>query len=260
MLVFKVDFEKAFDSVSWKYLDYVLLSLSFGSKWRSWIRACLQSSRASILINGSPPSEFSIKRGLQKGEPLSHFLFILDMEDLHGAMSNVVNSGLIRGIKLGSSDITLSYLFYADDVVITFEWNSRDLDNIIGVLHVFHLDSGLKINIHKSSIYGIGVSNDEVSSIASRTGCAAGSFPFTYLRLPIRSNMNLTSSWNILVERFQKMLSSWKANLLSIGGHLTLIKAILGSLGIYYLSIFKAPEVILKSLERLRSRLFWGGS
>ncbi|GJT25644.1 putative RNA-directed DNA polymerase, eukaryota, reverse transcriptase zinc-binding domain protein [Tanacetum coccineum] len=202
----------------------------------------------------------SIKRGLWQGDPLSPFLFILAMEVLHGAMSNAVNSGLIRGIKLGSSDITLSHLFYADDVVITFEWNSTDLDNIIWVLHVFHLASGLKINIHKSNIYGFGVSNDEVSSIASRTGCAAGSFPFTYLRLPIRSNMNLTSSWNILVERFQKMLSSWKANLLSIGGHLTLIKAILGSLGIYYLSIFKAPEVILKSLERLRSRLFWGGS
>ncbi|GJW50327.1 RNA-directed DNA polymerase, eukaryota, reverse transcriptase zinc-binding domain protein [Tanacetum coccineum] len=37
----------------------------------------------------------------------------------------------------------------------------------------------------------------------------------------------------------------------------TLIKAVLGSLGIYYLSIFKAPETILNSLESLRSRFFW---
>nr|GFB61367.1 putative RNA-directed DNA polymerase, eukaryota, reverse transcriptase zinc-binding domain protein [Tanacetum cinerariifolium] len=214
--------------------------------------AYLQSSRASILINGSPTSEFSIKRGLQQVDPLSLLLFILVMEGLHGVMSNTINSGLIRDIKLGSSDITLSHLFYADDVVITFEWNSGDLDNVIWVLHVFHLASGLKINIHKSNIYDIGVSNEEVSSMASRTGCAAGSFPFTYLGLSIGSNMNLTSSWNILVDHFQKRLSSWKANLLSIGWRLTLIKAVLGSLGIYYLSIFKAPEVILKSLERLR--------
>ncbi|GJX33088.1 putative RNA-directed DNA polymerase, eukaryota, reverse transcriptase zinc-binding domain protein [Tanacetum coccineum] len=206
------------------------------------IRGCLQYSRASILINGSPTSELSIKRGLRQKDPLSPFLFNLVMEGLHGSMSNAVNSDLIRGIKLGSSDITLSHLFYADDVVITFEWNSRDLDNIIRILHVFHLASGLKINIYISNIYGIGVSNDEVSSMTSRTGCAAGSFPFTYLGLPIGSNMNLTSSWNILVERFQKRLSSWKANLLSIGGRLTLIKAVLGSLGIYYLSIFKDPE------------------
>ncbi|GKC76819.1 hypothetical protein Tco_1127593, partial [Tanacetum coccineum] len=128
---------------------------------------------ASILIDGSPTFEFSIKCGLRQGDPLSPFPF---------------------------------YSCYGR--------SHRDLDN----------------------------------------------FPFTYLGLPIGSNMNLTSSWNILVKHFQKRLSSWKANLLSIGGRLTLIKAVLESLSIYYLSIFKAPDVILKSLERLRSRFFLGGS
>nr|GEZ89259.1 reverse transcriptase domain, reverse transcriptase zinc-binding domain protein [Tanacetum cinerariifolium] len=260
MLIFKVDFEKAFDSVSWKYLEFILDSLSFGSKWRSWIRACLHSSRASILINGSPTFEFSIKRGLRQGDLLSPFLFILVMEGLRCSMSNAVNSGLIRGIKLGSSGIVLSHLFYTDDVIITTDWNPHDIYNIIRVLHVFHLALGLKINIHKSNIFGIGVTNDEISSMASRTSCATGCFPFTYLGLPIGANMNLTSSWQILIDRFQKRLSSWKANLLSIGGRLTLIKAVLGSLGIYYLSIFKVPETILSFMESLRSRFFWVGS
>nr|GEZ79989.1 RNA-directed DNA polymerase, eukaryota [Tanacetum cinerariifolium] len=152
MLIFKGDFEKAFDSVSW--------NLGFGSKWRSWIRACLHSSRASILINGSPTSEFSIKRGLRQGDPLSSFLFILVMKGIHCAISNAVNSGLIRGIKLGSSGIVLSHLFYADDVIITTDWNPHDIDNIIRVLYVFHLALGLKINIHKSNIFGIGVTNN----------------------------------------------------------------------------------------------------
>ncbi|GJV72922.1 RNA-directed DNA polymerase, eukaryota, reverse transcriptase zinc-binding domain protein, partial [Tanacetum coccineum] len=157
--------------------------------------------------------------------------------------------------KIGSSDITLSYLFYADDVIITIDWNSGDLDNIIRVLHVFYLASG----------------------------CASGIFPFTYLGLPIGSNMNLVSSWQFLIDRFHTKLSSWKANLLSIGGCLTLIKAItthnfplyllrlnfpvqgvtkviLRSLGIYFLSIFKARETVLKYLERYRAKYFWGGS
>ncbi|GJY41533.1 putative RNA-directed DNA polymerase, eukaryota, reverse transcriptase zinc-binding domain protein [Tanacetum coccineum] len=117
MLIFKVDFEKAFDS----------------------------------------------------GDPLLPFLFILVMEGHHCAISNAVNSSLIHGVKIGSSDIILSHLFYADDVVITTEWNARDLDNIIRVLYVFYLASGLKINIHKSNIYGIGVSNEEVSIMATST-------------------------------------------------------------------------------------------
>ncbi|GKF80940.1 putative RNA-directed DNA polymerase, eukaryota, reverse transcriptase zinc-binding domain protein, partial [Tanacetum coccineum] len=122
---------------------------------------------------------------LQKGDPLSPFLFILVMEGLHCAISTAVSSNLIHGINLGAPDLTLSHLFYVDHVIITTEWNLGDLDNIIHVLHVFYLASGLKININKSNIFGIGVSDDEVSNMARNSSCATGSFPFTYLGLPI---------------------------------------------------------------------------
>lgn len=154
----------------------------------------------------------------------------------------------------------LSHLFYADDVVITTEWSSHDMANIICILQVFYLASGLKINIHKSNVYGYGVSAEEVIRMGNIIGCAAVSFPFVYLGLPVGSNMNLTSNWKTLIDRFNAKLSSWKSNLLSVGGLLTLIKAVLGSLGIYFLSIFKAPETILKTLESIRASFFWGGS
>ncbi|XP_071688120.1 uncharacterized mitochondrial protein AtMg00310-like [Rutidosis leptorrhynchoides] len=70
--------------------------------------------------------------------------------------------------------------------------------------------------------------------------------------------MNRVASWNPLQDRFTKRLSGWKANLLSIGGHLTLIKAVLGSLGIYFLSIYKCPETVLNNLESVRASFFWG--
>ncbi|GKB99552.1 RNA-directed DNA polymerase, eukaryota, reverse transcriptase zinc-binding domain protein [Tanacetum coccineum] len=82
----------------------------------------------------------------------------------------------------------------------------------------FYLASGLKINIHKSNVYGVGVSDNEVSIMANNTGCTPGSFPFVYLGLPIGANMNLTVNWKILLDRFDARLSKWKANLLSIGG------------------------------------------
>ncbi|GJV85772.1 cysteine-rich receptor-like protein kinase 26 [Tanacetum coccineum] len=63
---------------------------------------------------------------------------------------------------------------------------------------------------------------------------------FSVRCLPIGSNMKSIASWKTLVDRFHMRLSSWKANLLSIGGRLTLIKSVLGSLGIYYLSILRA--------------------
>ncbi|GJS65512.1 hypothetical protein Tco_0680076 [Tanacetum coccineum] len=66
-------------------------------KWRSWIKICLSSSRASILVNGSPTSEFFINRGLRQGDPLSPFLFILVLEGLHNAFADAVGTGLIIG-------------------------------------------------------------------------------------------------------------------------------------------------------------------
>lgn len=63
-LVFKVSHEKAYDFVSWGFLLYMLRRLSFGDRRVNWIWGCLSSSRVSVLVNGSPTSEFDLQRGL----------------------------------------------------------------------------------------------------------------------------------------------------------------------------------------------------
>ncbi|GKA01825.1 RNA-directed DNA polymerase, eukaryota, partial [Tanacetum coccineum] len=121
-LIFKIDFEKAFDYVRWDYLDTVLSNFGFEAKWRSWIQGCLKSAMGSILVNGSPTSEFKFFKGLKQGDPLSPFLFILIMESLHLSFNNVVNAGLFKGIHINDS-LSLSHLFYADDAIFVGEWN-----------------------------------------------------------------------------------------------------------------------------------------
>ncbi|GJX98534.1 RNA-directed DNA polymerase, eukaryota, partial [Tanacetum coccineum] len=53
-MFFKVDFEKAFDSIRWDYLIDVLRMFGFGNKWRGW-NGCLKSARGSVLVNGIRP-------------------------------------------------------------------------------------------------------------------------------------------------------------------------------------------------------------
>ncbi|GJS12352.1 RNA-directed DNA polymerase, eukaryota [Tanacetum coccineum] len=115
-MILKVDFEKAYDSVRWDYLEEVLKKFGFGDKWRVWIKSCLSSSRGSILVNGSATKEFQFYKGLKQGDPLSPFLFLLIMESLYLSFQQVVNEGLFNGVSIGSS-LHVSYLFYADDVV-----------------------------------------------------------------------------------------------------------------------------------------------
>nr|GEU70763.1 RNA-directed DNA polymerase, eukaryota [Tanacetum cinerariifolium] len=115
-MFFKVDFEKAFDSIRWDYLDDVLTMFGFGIKWRGWISGCLKSAIGPVLVNGNPTTKFQFHKGLKQGDPLSPFLFILVMESLHLSFRRVMDAGLFSGISINNS-LTISNLFYADDVV-----------------------------------------------------------------------------------------------------------------------------------------------
>ncbi|WJX24305.1 hypothetical protein P8452_13428 [Trifolium repens] len=76
-LIFKVDFEKAYDSVDWGFLDYMLRRFGFNNKWRAWMKACICSGSMSVLVNGSPTEEICIKRGLKQGDSLAPLLFLI---------------------------------------------------------------------------------------------------------------------------------------------------------------------------------------
>ena len=70
MLLFKVDFEKAYNSIDWGYLDEVMCKMDFLFLWRKWIKECIGTATTSVLVNGSPTDEFPLERGLRQCDPL----------------------------------------------------------------------------------------------------------------------------------------------------------------------------------------------
>nr|GEU58643.1 RNA-directed DNA polymerase, eukaryota [Tanacetum cinerariifolium] len=231
-VVTKADFAKAYDYVRWDFLDDVLNAFGFGRKWRSWISGSRSASMASILINGSPTFEFQFYRGLKQGDPLDPFLFILVMESLHLSFNKATEAGLFKGIKLDSS-LSISYLFYADDAVFIEEWSDLNITHILHILHCFSIASGLKINLLKSHILGVGVPLEKVNDATFSLVCSVMRAPFKYLGVSVGGNMSLIKEWNVIINKLHSRLSKWKCNVLSVGGRLTLHKSILGSTPIY---------------------------
>ncbi|GJZ33488.1 RNA-directed DNA polymerase, eukaryota [Tanacetum coccineum] len=199
-MIFKVDFAKAYDSVRWDFLDDVLSSFGFGSRWRSWVRGSLSSGKASILVNGSPTSEFQFTEAWNKQvDPLSLLFggggFLLIMEALHLSFSRALEAGIFSGYKIDSST-TLSHLFYADDAVFIGEWSHSNLRGIMNILRCFSFLSGMSINIQKSHLLGVGIPDVSVTEAANSIGCSIMKAPFKYLGILVGNNMSSIKAWD----------------------------------------------------------------
>nr|GEZ15049.1 RNA-directed DNA polymerase, eukaryota [Tanacetum cinerariifolium] len=116
----------------------------------------------------------------------------------------------------------------------------------------------MSINIHKSHLLGIGVSDVSVFEAANRIGCSVMKALFRYLGIMVGGNMSLVKEWDESISNLKKKLSKWKLKTLSVGGCLTLLKAVLGSTPIYNMSLFKVPKQVLNSMERMRMNFFNG--
>jgi len=155
LLLFKVNFEKAYDSIYWNYLEEVMVKMGFPTLWHKWIKECVQTTTTSVLVNGSPTNEFPLRRGLRQGDPLSPFLFLLAVEGFNVLMEALTVNNLFTGYKLGSHDpVVVSHLQFADDTLILCEKSWANNRALRAILLLFEELSGLKVNFSKSSLVG----------------------------------------------------------------------------------------------------------
>jgi len=148
MLLFKVDFEKAYDSVDLQYLDVVMGKMIFLTLWRKWITECVGTAVASVLVNGSLTEEFPLEKGLRQGDPLSPFLFLLAAEGFSVMMKSLVAANLFCGYHVGSqNEVPLTHSQFADDTLIIGENSWSSVRSMRAVLLIFEAASRLKVNV-----------------------------------------------------------------------------------------------------------------
>ena len=163
-LLLFIDFEKAFDSIEWPFIERTLNHLNFGASLVTWFKLFYSNISSCIQNNGWSSEFFSLSRGVRQGCPLSPYLFILCAEVL--AKCNAVRKDEnIRGINIGNVECKLSQ--YADDTTMILDGSELSLSRTLLLLDNFAILSGLKINYEKTEALWMGSYKDRDFSIPS---------------------------------------------------------------------------------------------
>jgi hypothetical protein len=85
---------------------------------------------------------------------------------------------------------------------------------------------------------------DNMGELTGILGCGTSSLPLKYLGLLLRASYKAKSIWDVVVEKMERRLASWKRMYLSKGGRATLIKSTLSNLPTYFLSLFPIPTSV----------------
>ena len=114
-MAIKLDMSKAYDRVEWNFIEMVMRRLGFHEIWVEWVMKCITTVTYSVLINGEAHDHISLTRGLQQGDPLSSYLFLLCMEAFSALIFDASNRDLLNGVSICRGCPRVTHLFFADD-------------------------------------------------------------------------------------------------------------------------------------------------
>lgn len=254
----KVDLRKAYDTVSWAFLEQMLAGLKFPHQFIAWIMECVSTTSYSLNINGGLHDNFKGARGLRQGDPLSPLLFVICAEYLSRL--------LLKNSKLPSFQfhpkcqvLNITHVAFADDIILLSKGDIASVQILMDSLEVFKNCSGLHVSAPKSNIFCGGIDAEMKTNLANITQFSPGSFPFTYLGVPISSQKLKICEFAPLLDKIAAYMNVWTGKNLSYAGKLELIRSVVQGIEGFWLAIIPAPTGVLKTIDGMCRRFLWKG-
>ena len=184
-LLLLIDFEKAYDSLSWSFMKNVLKSCNFGPSIIKWISTFYNKTQVVINQGGNLSSLFYTERGCKQGDPISQCLFILCAEIL---AIEIKNNKKIKGMKINNKEIILTQ--YADDTSVILDGPEEPLNETLSELENYAKFSGLKVNFTKTHVVWIGSKKYSTGSIKTKCKLNWGVDRFKLLGITFDTNLD----------------------------------------------------------------------
>ena len=262
-LLLTVDFEKAYDSISFNFIIKCLNFYNFSKDIIRWVQILLTDFSAVINHCGNISAPLHVGRGCRQGDPIASYLFILCLEILaHKLRSDERITGF--RVQCRGSDIVtiIRHLLeiYADDLTIFIEPTEINLKTVIQTLNQFFLVSGLKISASKTRAVWFGSKHDSVEVLCPELGLQWGK-KFSLLGIEFDNNLQeLEKNYDTKINNIEKLFKNWSLRYLSPFGKITVVK----SLGLSKLShialVVPNPSVgLIRRIEGLFFNFIWSG-
>ncbi|KAH1098665.1 hypothetical protein J1N35_015586 [Gossypium stocksii] len=202
-MAIKLDLEKAYDRVSWDFINTSLIAAIILIFLRNVIMPAIFSASMQILWNGVPTQKFKPVRGIRQGCPLSPYLFVLCMEWLGHLIRAEVEKENWDPICLSHKGPEISHLFFADDLFCEI--------------------SGHRVSAGKSNIFFSKSTGDDVQKqISQLLGFQKVQNLGTYLGVPLLYDRITRNTLSFVVDKVRRKLQNWDAMKLSTVGRITL--------------------------------------
>jgi len=146
LVLLKLDFRKAFDSVRWDFLHSTLLELDPPSPELQAIVDSIYKEHSATIQGpqGAPPVTIPINNGVKQGDCASPILFNLALE----VFLRQLRVSTVQGLRLRRSHSDVKAVAYADDTLLIC--TLRSLPDMLRQLQNWSQISGVQVNHNKS--------------------------------------------------------------------------------------------------------------
>ena len=199
-----LDMEKAFDRVSYEFINKGLTALGYGKNFRNWVHMMYDTEdapRRRMYVNGYMSEWFHIKSGVAQGCPLSPLLFLIVAEAMK---ISIDMEKKIKGITIGKKSYKLSQ--FADDTTLLLT-SLNELRPVRRAINRWCLATGMKENVAKRE--GLGMGKYKGLDLKNGIKWAPADGWCISLGVPIGNDLNETKWWGGKINKVRALTSSW---------------------------------------------------